>query len=172
MLERHQKGQGSTFALERVAFRIAVLIGEQLIGERLQPDRLPQPWRQGACGIGLWMRVWWQGPCRDTGERIQAQIGGDAVQPGTVRSRARECRAFLPCPQQCLLHEVFGVVERAQHPIAMHEQFTPIRSHQGIESRPIARLSGEHQCSLGWSLHRGISSSRLLILPDPVMFTG
>jgi hypothetical protein len=52
----------------------------------------------------------------------------------------------------------------------MHEQFTPIWFHQGLESRPIAHLSGEYQCDLGWSLHRGISSSRL-ILPDPVMFT-
>src|SRR5207302_7264387 len=78
-----------------------------------------------------------------------------------VRSRAREGRAFLPCSQQGLLYEVFGVVERAQHPIAMHEQFTPVRSHQGLESHLIVRLGGEHQCSLGWSLHRGTSSSRL-----------
>src|SRR5258708_1361631 len=115
----------------------------------------PLPQRQGACGIGLWMCARRQRPSRYTGERIQAQIRGNAVQPGTVRFRTRECRAFLPCPDQCLLHEVFGVVYRAQHPIAMNEEFTPIRFHQGIESRPISRLSGEHQCDLGWSLHWG-----------------
>src|SRR5260370_40653140 len=108
------------------------------------------------------MRVWWQGPSRDAGERIEAQIGGDAVQPGPVRSRTREGRAFLPCAQQGLLHEVFGVVKRAQHAIAMHEQFTPIWSHQGLESGLIARLSGEHPCGLGWRLHCGISSSEIL----------
>ena len=35
----------------------------------------------------------------------------------------------------------------------------PLQFHQGLESRPISRLSGEHQCDLGWSLHLGISSS-------------
>jgi hypothetical protein len=31
----------------------------------------------------------------------------------------------------------------------MHEQFTPLRFHQGIERRLIACLSGEHQGGLG-----------------------
>ncbi len=102
------------------------------------------------------MCLWWQGPSRDTGEHIQAQIGGDTIQPGPVRSRVREGCPFLPCPQQGLLHQVFGVMERAQHLIAMHKQFTTIRSHKSIESHLIARLSGEHQCGLGWSFHESV----------------
>ena len=46
-------------------------------------------------------------------------------------------------------------MDRAEHLIAMNEEFTLIRFHQGIEGRPISRLSGGHQCDLGWSLHRG-----------------
>ena len=43
------------------------------------------------------------------------------------------------------MHEIFGVMERAQHPITMHEQFTLVYVHQGLERLLIARLSGEHQ---------------------------
>ncbi len=53
-------------------------------------------------------------------------------------------------------------MDRAEHLIAMNEEFMLIRFHQGIEGRPISRLSGGHQCDLGWSLHRGTCSSLFL----------
>jgi MIP family channel proteins len=60
VLERHQESQGDPFVLERAVFRIAVLIGEQIIREWFQPDRLPHSFRQRAAGIALGMRVWWR----------------------------------------------------------------------------------------------------------------
>jgi hypothetical protein len=53
VLQCHQERQGEMFAAERTVFRISVLIGEQIIGERFQPDRLPQAWRQRTAGIAL-----------------------------------------------------------------------------------------------------------------------
>src|SRR5258708_572019 len=50
------------FAAERTVFRISVLIGEKIIGERFQPDRLPQAWRQRTAGIALWTCLWCVNP--------------------------------------------------------------------------------------------------------------
>jgi hypothetical protein len=35
----------------------------------------------------------------EKGDPIEAEIGGDAVQPGTVSFRSGESRTFLPCSQ-------------------------------------------------------------------------
>ena len=51
MVERYQKGQGDVLALQRAVFGIAVLIVEQFIGERFQPDRLSHVFRQGTCRL-------------------------------------------------------------------------------------------------------------------------
>jgi len=51
-------------------------------------------------------------------ERIQACVGSDFVKPGAHRSSV-ETRKAAPCAQIGFLHQIFGFVQRAKHPIAM-----------------------------------------------------
>jgi hypothetical protein len=58
-----------------------------------------------------------------TAQRVQADVRGDAVQPGpqvlTIEAVPR-----TPGPQQRLLHHVLGLGERTHHPVAVDVQFT------------------------------------------------
>jgi hypothetical protein len=60
-------------------------------------------------------------------ERGQAGVGGDAVQPGAHRRPALEGVIGPPGPQVGLLHDVFGLVCRPKHPVAVRQQFPPER---------------------------------------------
>jgi len=68
-------------------------------------------------------------------ELLQAGGGGDPVQPGAQRSASLEGVQVLPGPQQGLLGGVLGVVEGAQHPVAVHVQLTDMGCHQQPELR-------------------------------------
>jgi hypothetical protein len=68
-------------------------------------------------------------------EHPQAGGRGDPVQPGAQRSASLEGVQVLPGPQQGLLGGVLGVVEGAQHPVAVHVQLTDMRRHQQPEPR-------------------------------------
>jgi hypothetical protein len=57
------------------------------------------------------------------GERGQACIGSDAIQPRSHTGTPRVVPVRgAPGTQQCFLHGVFGLVVRAQYSIAMGEQ--------------------------------------------------
>jgi len=44
-----------------------------------------------------------------------------------------EARAVSPRAQEGLLHEVLGVLERTQHPVAVHAQLASGAFHEGVE---------------------------------------
>ena len=63
----------------------------------------------------------------------QATVGGDAVEPGThVASRCQPVER-RPCPDQRLLDGILGILDRSQHPVAVHLQLGPVTRHRGIE---------------------------------------
>ena len=83
---------------------------EQLVGERLQPRHL-------AAG-----RL-----ARALLERVEARVRGDPVQPGAERGAALERLAPAPGAQERLLHQVLGLFERAEHPVAVDPQLVAMR---------------------------------------------
>ncbi len=65
----------------------------------------------------------------------QADVGGNTIQPGSERAAAGEAGEMAPGPQQGLLQGVFGILNRAQHTVAVQMQLT-----QGGLSQPAERL--------------------------------
>ena len=55
-------------------------------------------------------------------QRRQADVGGDRVEPGPDRRAALEAGVGPPRPQIRLLHQVLGVVRRADHAVAVRQQ--------------------------------------------------
>src|SRR6266851_10174362 len=71
-------------------------------------------------------------------QRIEAHIGGDAVQPGPEQRATLEVRAAAPSPQQRFLEQVLGVVERAEHSVQVHVELSPITLGECSECRLVA----------------------------------
>jgi hypothetical protein len=55
-------------------------------------------------------------------QRVQADVGGDPVEPRPDRRAALEAGVGAPRPQVGLLHRVLGVVRGAEHPVAVRHQ--------------------------------------------------
>jgi len=73
-------------------------------------------------------------------QRAEAGVGGDAVQPGAQRGPLRVVPVGRPPgPQQRLLDQVLGLVERAEHPVAVRQQVAA----EGLVPRvPVVRRPG------------------------------
>jgi hypothetical protein len=59
-------------------------------------------------------------------DHVEADIGGDAIQPRPRRRPRRDVTGAAPCAQQRLLHGVLGFIKRRQHPVAVHVQLAPV----------------------------------------------
>src|ERR1035441_65663 len=82
-----------------------------------------------------------QWPAAAVPQRAQAGFGRDPVQPGPQRRPPLEFTVGPPGPDHGLLHLVFGIVDRAQHAVAVRQQLRPERVG---ETREI--LAGGHGC--------------------------
>src|ERR1700677_116306 len=60
-------------------------------------------------------------------KRVEAGVGGDPVQPGAHRGPGLELAVATPGSQVRLLHQVLGVMNRAEHAVAVGQQFPPER---------------------------------------------
>src|ERR1700677_3981672 len=60
-------------------------------------------------------------------QRVEAGVGSDPVQPGAHRGPGLELAVATPGTQVRLLHQVLGVMHRAEHAIAVRQQFPPER---------------------------------------------
>ena len=69
------------------------------------------------------------------GQRGQADVGGDLVEPGPHRGPALEAAVGAPRPQVRLLDQVLGVVRRADHAVAVRQQLPPERL--GVLGEPV-----------------------------------
>jgi hypothetical protein len=69
---------------------------------------------------------------------VQAGIGRDFVQPGPEIERAHKGVQRAPGAQERLLHQVLGVVQRAQHAIAVHQQLAAIGLAQQLKRLLVA----------------------------------
>jgi hypothetical protein len=130
LLQGHHEGQRHRLALLGDRSRVGAVVGQVVqepVRVGLQPRHLGtlRSGRDAATPAGL--------------EHPQAGGGGDPVQPGAQRSASLEGVQVPPGPQQGLLGGVLGVVEGAQHPVAVHVQLTDMRRHQQPEPRLVAR---------------------------------
>ena len=66
-------------------------------------------------------------------DRLQAGVSGDPVEPGLERAAALESGQGPPGVQQRLLERVLGVLQRAEHPIAVSVQRCTMGSDQLAE---------------------------------------
>ena len=69
-------------------------------------------------------------PCRG----IEADIGRDPEEPRLERCTALESISTSPGAEQCLLNQVLGVLEGADHPIAMQVELPAIPLRQAPNS--------------------------------------
>src|SRR5262249_44760541 len=92
-------------------------------------------WR-AECGIRICLRgteIRGQGPAFTLFQRLETRPGRDAVQPGTQRRPSLELVVGTPGVEVDLLYHVFGVLDRAEHAVAVGEQLTPERFAQPPE---------------------------------------
>src|SRR5438270_9394238 len=77
-------------------------------------------------------------------DRGEADVRGDSVQPGgELRARLVALGAF-PGAQHRLLERVIGVVERAEHPVAVEVQRAPVWLDSGARTTARPSLAGRY----------------------------
>ena len=101
---------------------------EQGVGEGLEPHDLAEPGRLGRLDPGD-VPLLGRAPA-GRAERVEAPVGGDPVQPGADRGAPLEPAEALPGGQQRVLQGVLGVLEGAEHPVAVHLQLPAVRLGQ------------------------------------------
>src|SRR5712691_7910176 len=96
-------------------------------------------------------------PSRDRGE---ADVRGDCGQPGGELGARLVAVGALPRAQHRLLERVVGVVERAEHPVAMEVERSPVWLDQERERLLVHRLRDATRLA-GWAgRHRARSMPR------------
>jgi hypothetical protein len=80
-----------------------------------------------------------------TSERGQTDVRGDAIEPGPNERAAVESGPAAPRAHERLLHQVLGLLERAEHAVAMHEKLPSI----AFDERGKRRLVSELQACSG-----------------------
>jgi hypothetical protein len=87
-------------------------------------------------------------PAGPSVEGVEAGVGRDPVQPGADRRATLEAMQVPPGAQERLLHQILRLVERAQHPVAVHPQLAPIALHERGERGVVARSRDGHRVVL------------------------
>ena len=103
-----------------------------LVRVRLDPDRLDEQRSRPAsdCDGELSSSRRTRFGRRD---RVQADVGRDPVEPRPQRPRALEAVESAPGPEQRLLERVLGVLQRAEHPVAVRVQLPAVRVDERAE---------------------------------------
>ena len=82
-------------------------------------------------------------------DRLEAHVRRDPVEPGAERAAALEPCEAAPGPQERILERVLGIVQRAEHAIAVGLQRRPMRPDQQAVRALVPPLRGLEQRSLG-----------------------
>ena len=109
---------------------------EEGVGIRLEPDDFAEPVGSGGSTAGMSHSL--AGRRLADRTRVQAAVGGDPVEPGADRGASLEPSEALPGGQQRLLQGVLGVLERAEHPVAVHLQLSTVGLGQLAERVAVA----------------------------------
>ena len=134
-LDRGQEGQ-----LHPLALRVARRGIEHRRGRLLDARVGVRLHRRGPAGAAL--------------ELVQAGVGGDPVQPRLDRRAALEALERAPGAQQRLLHDVLGVLRRAEHAIAVDLERAAVGLDEPPERALVAGAGGRHERALVGCLDR------------------
>jgi hypothetical protein len=145
MLKRRDEGE-----LDRLAPLVAglgpgesVLDAEHLVRIGLQPHRLNERRLRVIVGIAGRTVVGRQHPPGSARDQVEADIGRDLVEPRAKRASSLESFQPPPRPQEGFLEGVLGVVDRAQHPIAVSVELLAVGLDEaavGVVVAPASRL--------------------------------
>jgi hypothetical protein len=124
MLQRRDKGELDGFPLLVTCFRPGERVGdaELCVGVRLDPGRLDQRAAIPRARVRGRAVVNRQHASRSPLDHAQADVSRDRVQPRTQRAAPFELGQPAPCLDQRLLDRVLGIVNGAEHPIAVRMQ--------------------------------------------------
>jgi hypothetical protein len=114
----------------------------------LEPDRLGAARRRRRLGH---RRNLLGGSSRFAAEQIEAAVGGDSVEPRAEGGAPLEVVEAAPGREEGLLEHVFGVLERAEDPVAVQLELAPEGVGELPERQLIAR-TGAAQQPLGHQL--------------------
>jgi hypothetical protein len=113
---------------------------EQPVGVGLQPRQIRRRQRQHG-RIPSRHYVGWHHPPRPGAKDVETRVRRDPVEPRPKRQATvgAEALATPPSAQKGLLNEVLGVLERAEHAVAVHLQLTAValddRGERGLLTR-------------------------------------
>jgi hypothetical protein len=111
----------------------AVAQAEAGVGVRLDPDRLDERLARPGVRVGRGAVVDRQhAVLLLTLDEVQAGVRGDRVEPRADRAAALEALEPAPRAQGDLLHRVLGVVDRAEHPVAVRVQLRAVGLEQPL----------------------------------------
>ena len=152
MLERGDERELHGLALLVPGLRdgVSVLELELLVGVRIDPAvhdlRGIGPHR--SLGGGGSFKVDRQHPLRPPADDVEADVGRDPIQPRAERAPAVEAGQAPPRPEHGVLENVFGVVERAEHPVAVGMELRSVRGDEAPKRLLIAAASRSQQFRL------------------------
>ena len=135
VLQRGDERQPDRLPRDRPLGRIGVLRHHLPVEHRLDPRRA----RPAAGQRVLHRRVRRAGqvhrqrPPLPAGQLVEADVGGDPVQPGAQRRPALEVGQPAPGAHHRLLHRVLGVEGRPEHPVAVAGQLAAVLEQPRIE---------------------------------------
>ena len=143
MLQRGDERQPDGVVQDHLTSRVGVRGGHRRVtGDRLDPGGLRQGGYRGRGRGHRRGQVHRQRAALPTAQHVQADVGGDAVQPGAHRGTALEPVERPPGPHHGLLHGVVRVMSRAQHSVAVAGQFRPV--HLQVIANSAGGCDGSH----------------------------
>jgi hypothetical protein len=122
--------------------RIAVLDAEQLVGIRLDPDGRRDALGRLVAAFPGRAVVDREDTLRPARERVERGVRRDPVEPAPQRAAAIEAAKTPPRAEERVLERVFGVVQRAEHAVAVRAQLGAV----GLDQLAVCFLwrGGDH----------------------------
>ena len=157
MLERGDEGElhGLAELVASLGSGVTVLDGESLVRVRLHPDGLGERLAGILGGVGGRTVVDRKHALGSARDRVQAGVGCDPVEPRARCASAFEPVQAAPGAQQRVLKRVLGIVQRAEHPVAVGLKGRAVGFDEPLEGVRVAASSERQQFALIG--HRGCS---------------
>jgi hypothetical protein len=114
------------------------LEAELLVGIGIDPGDLGRLLLDRIVGVGRRPIVEREHALRPPLDRLETCVGSDREQPGAQRASTLEAGHAAPGRQERLLHRVFGVRGRAEHPVAVRLQRLAVRFDELSEGALVA----------------------------------
>jgi hypothetical protein len=104
-------------------------------------------------GLRGWAVVDWEDAFRPARERVKGRVRRDPVQPVAKSASAVESAQRAPGAEQSILERVLGVVQRAQHAVAVGVELPAERFDETTERFLVPRARRFQQLALGHGRH-------------------